>query len=128
MQRKVLFAKIHRATVTAAKPDYVGSITIDAKLLEATGIRPNDAVEIANCDNGERLETYVIYGEPGSGAIEINGAAAHLVKPGHKVIIMHYAWMTDSEVEAHAANVAVISETENTIAQMLRYPSRMPRR
>jgi aspartate 1-decarboxylase len=82
MLRKSLHSKLHMARVTAALPDYVGSITIDADLLEQTGMRPNDAVEIANCRNGERFETYIIRAEPGSKRIEINGAAAHLVESG----------------------------------------------
>ena len=123
MVRKVLFAKIHRARVTAAKPDYIGSITIDAKLLDATGIRPNDAVEIANCDTGERFETYVFYGEPGSGVIEINGAAAHLAKEGHTIIIMHYAMMTDAEYASHKPRVAIM-RPDNTIAELMNYPNR----
>lgn len=123
MMRKVLFAKIHRAHVTAAKPDYVGSITIDAKILDATGIRPNDAVEIANCDTGERFETYVFYGEPGSGAIEINGAAAHLAKEGHTIIIMHYAMMSETEYAAHRPKVALM-RSDNTIAEVISYKNR----
>jgi aspartate 1-decarboxylase len=123
MQRKVLYAKIHRAVVTAAKPDYVGSITIDAKILDATGMRPSDAVEVANCDNGERFETYVFYGEPGSGAIEVNGAAAHLCRPGDRVIIMHYALMTDEEYSSHSPRVAVMNP-DNTIGERIRYANR----
>ena len=85
MLRKVLHSKIHQATVTAARPDYVGSITIDRRLLDATGMRVSDAVTVANCRNGERFETYIFLGEAGSGKIEVNGAAAHLVEPGDKV-------------------------------------------
>ena len=91
MFRTFLFAKIHRATVTAANVHYVGSITIDSELLAASGIRPYERVQVVDVDNGERLETYVIAGPPGSGAIELNGAAARLVQVGDKVIIMAYA-------------------------------------
>jgi aspartate 1-decarboxylase len=124
MLRKVLFAKIHRAVVTAAKPDYVGSITIDSRILDDTGIRVSDAVEVANCDNGERFETYVFRGEPGSGAIELNGAAAHLVNPGDRVIIMHYALMTDAEYAAHHAKVAIM-HPDNRIAEVRTYQPRV---
>lgn len=120
MLRKVLHCKIHRCCVTAAKPEYVGSITIDADLLLACGLRVNDAVEIANCRNGERFETYVIYGEPGSKKIEINGAAAHLVEVGDPLIVMHYALMTDDEYRAHAPRILVMNE-DNTIARTERY-------
>lgn len=120
MLRKVLFNKIHMATVTAAKPDYVGSITIDEDLLKATGLRVNDAVLVANCRNGNRFETYVFWGEPGSGKIELNGAAAHLVEPGDKVIIMHFAEMTDEEYAEHRPRVAIVDDG-NKIERMMRY-------
>lgn len=126
MIRPVLYSKIHMATVTAAKPDYVGSITIDADLLAATGIRVNDRVLIANCRNGARFETYVFLGEAGSGAIELNGAAAHLVEPGDRVIIMHFAMMDDAEYASHRPRVAIIGEG-NRIMDRLRYePSALP--
>ena len=126
MQRPVLHSKIHMATVTAAKPDYVGSITIDADLLAATGIRVNDKVLIANCRNGARFETYVFLGQAGSGAIELNGAAAHLVEKGDRVIIMHFALIDDTEYGAHRPRVAIIDE-HNRIADTLRYePSDLP--
>ena len=120
MQRPVLHSKIHMATVTAALPDYVGSVTIDAELLEATGLRVNDKVLIANCRNGARFETYVFLGSRGSGAIELNGAAAHLVEPGDKVIIMHFAMMDDAEYASHRPRVAIIGEG-NRIVDNLRY-------
>lgn len=126
MQRPVLHSKIHMATVTAAKPDYVGSITVDADLLAATGIRVNDKVLVANCRNGARFETYVFLGQAGSGAIELNGAAAHLVEKGDRVIIMHFALMDDAEYGAHRPWVAIIDE-HNRIADTLRYePSDLP--
>ncbi|MBA4027898.1 MAG: aspartate 1-decarboxylase [Planctomyces sp.] len=120
MLRKVLFGKIHMARVTACRPEYVGSITIDQDLLDASGIRVSDAVAVANCRNGERFETYVFRGERGSGVIEINGAAAHLVEPGDRVIVMHYALMTDAEYREHRPRVAVIGEG-NAIAQRISY-------
>jgi aspartate 1-decarboxylase len=91
MLRTLLFAKIHRATVTGANVGYAGSISIDAGLLAASGIRPYERVQVVDVDNGERLETYVIAAPPGSGAIELNGAAARLVQVGDRVIIMAYA-------------------------------------
>ncbi|MEL6740981.1 MAG: aspartate 1-decarboxylase [Planctomycetota bacterium] len=120
MLREVLYSKIHMATVTAAKPDYVGSITIDADLLSATGMRVNDKVLISNCRNGARFETYIFLGEPGSGAIELNGAAAHLVEPGDKVIIMHFALMDDAEYATHRPRVAVATDA-NAVGRELRY-------
>ena len=120
MLRPVLHSKIHMARVTMARPDYVGSITIDADLLEAVGMRVSDRVLISNCRNGARLETYIFRGEPGSGAIELNGAAAHLVEPGDKVIIMHFALMSDEEYAAHQPKVAIIDD-DNRVAQMMTY-------
>ncbi len=108
------------ATVTEAHPDYVGSITIDADLLEATGLRVSDKVLVANCRNGARFETYVFRGEPGSGVIGLNGAAAHLVEVGDQVIILHWALMNDEEYREHHPRAAIIGEG-NRITQMLRY-------
>jgi aspartate 1-decarboxylase len=122
MLRNVLHSKIHRATVTAALPNYVGSITIDEDFLDATGMRVNDMVAIANCNNGERFETYIFKGARGSRKIELNGAAALLVKPGDKVIIMHYALMTDEEYAQHRPRVLIMGEG-NTVEQVMRYES-----
>src|SRR5687767_2975402 len=110
MLRKVLHSKLHMPRVTGAYPDYIGSITVDADLLEACGMRVNDAVEIANCRNGERFETYIFRGEPGSRKIEINGAAAHLVEVGDRLIVMHYALLTDEEYRAHRPKVLIFGE------------------
>lgn len=120
MLRKVLHSKIHMAATTAARPDYVGSITIDANWLEACGMRINDAVEIANCRNGERFETYIFRGEPGKRQIEVNGAAAHLVEPGDKLIIMHYALMTDDEYKTNRPKVLIMGEG-NIVKELMRY-------
>lgn len=122
MLRKVLLAKIHRATVTDCDLDYVGSVTIDADLLRATGLRPNEAVLIADCDNGNRFETYIFEGEPGSGVVGINGAAAHLTAVGHKIIIMAFAQMTPEEMDRHATKV-VVADENNRVAQRLTYPT-----
>lgn len=122
MLRPVLHSKIHMARCTAAKPDYIGSITIDADLLEAAGMRVNDKVLISNCRNGERLETYIFKGERGSGCIELNGAAAHLVEPGDRLIIMHFAMMTDDEYRTHKPWVVLMCD-DNGIDQVMQYES-----
>jgi len=120
MLRKVLFNKVHMASVTATRPDYVGSITIDADILDAVGLRVSDAVVVANCRSGERFETYVFLGERGSKKIEINGAAAHLAEVGDRVIILHYALMSDAEYAEHFPKVAVM-DADNSIGEVLRY-------
>lgn len=94
---QVLKSKIHRATVTQARLDYIGSITIDSLLLDAAGIIEGERVYIVDNNNGERLDTYAIAGEPGSGVICLNGAAARKVQPGDVVIIMAYATVTPEE-------------------------------
>ena len=93
-------SKIHRATVTQADLDYVGSVTLDAALMEAADLLEGEQVAIVDITNGARIETYVIPGERGSGVIGINGAAAHLVHPGDLIIIMSYAVLTDAEARA----------------------------
>lgn len=115
MQITLLKAKIHRATVTQADLDYVGSITIDSNLLQESGIREYEKVEIADIDNGNRLETYAIAGEAGSGVICLNGAAAKLVNPGDKVIIMAYAQMTPDEAEENKPTVLFVDANNNII-------------
>ncbi len=120
MIRKVLHSKIHQAVVTEARPDYQGSLTIDANLLDATGIRPNDAILVANCETGARFETYVFRGEPGSGIIGVNGAAAHLASTGDRVIIIHWAHMTDEEATTHHPSVLLMNE-DNTIREAIHY-------
>jgi aspartate 1-decarboxylase len=122
MLRKMMLSKIHRATVTRCDPDYVGSITIDADLLVAAGMRPNESVWVLDVDNAARFETYIIRGEPGSGKIEINGAAAHLTEVGHKVIILTYGLLNEQELEGHEANV-VICDANNRVEQLLKYHS-----
>lgn len=123
MFRKMMRAKIHRATVTFANPDYVGSITIDADLLRAAEIRPNEAVHVLDIDNGARFETYVIRGEAGSGVIGINGAAARLTAVGHKVIIVAYGLLNEADLDEHLGRVIVV-DAGNRIAQRLTYDSR----
>ena len=115
MEITLLKAKIHRAVVKQADLDYVGSITIDSRLLRESGIREYEKVEIADITNGNRLETYAIAGEEGSGMICLNGAAAQLVNPGDKIIIMAYAYMTPEEAETHRPVVLFVDEDNNIV-------------
>lgn len=105
MNVEVLKSKIHRVTVTEARLDYIGSITIDQDLLEAADILPGERVYIVNNNNGARLDTYTIPGERGSGVICLNGAAARLVQPGDVVIIMSYASMPYEEAKTFVPKV-----------------------
>jgi aspartate 1-decarboxylase len=120
MIRKMLHAKIHRATVTEARLDYVGSITVDEDLLEAAGIAEYEYVQIANVTNGKRLTTYTIAGERGSGIICLNGAAAHKAQLGDKVIIMAYADYTEEELKDHKPNVVFVND-DNSIKRVTHY-------
>ncbi len=118
MLLKLLRAKIHRATITQAEVDYVGSITIDSDLLDATGILPGECVLVADLTDGARFETYVLAGEPGSGIICINGAAARLVDVGDKVIIMAFAYAGVDEAGDVKPKVAIMNES-NQIEKLL---------
>ena len=109
MQRTMLKSKIHRATVTDANLEYEGSVTIDEVLLKKADIWPNERVEIYNVDNGARLSTYAIPGPAGSGVICINGAAAHLAKPGHKVIIASYVGMEEKDVPQYEPKIVLVN-------------------
>ena len=120
MTIEMLKGKIHRATVTQAALDYVGSITIDEELMQASGIREYEKVHIADVDNGSRFETYVIAGEQGSGVICLNGAAARCVSTGDKIIIMSYASMTPEEAENHRPQVVFVDE-KNHISRITTY-------
>ncbi len=117
---EMLKSKIHRATVTQADLNYVGSITIDESLMEAAGIYEYEKVQIADVDNGARFETYVIAGEAGSGIICLNGAAARMASAGDKVIIMCYAGMTPKEREENPPRVVFVDEG-NRITSVARY-------
>lgn len=108
MLRTLLKSKIHRATVTDANLHYEGSVTVDAALLELTDIAEHEQVHIYNVNNGNRLITYAIPGEPNSGTICINGAAAHLVDPGDLVIICSYAQYSDAELPEHHPKVVMV--------------------
>lgn len=120
MELTMLKSKIHRATVTQAELDYVGSITIDIDLLNASGIREYEQVQIVNINNGARFTTYTIAGESGSGLICLNGAAARHVQVNDKIIIMCYAVINETEVESHKPLVIFVDEN-NKIRQTKNY-------
>lgn len=118
MFRTMMKAKIHKARVTEANLNYVGSITIDQDLLEATDILPHEQVQIVNNNNGARFETYVIPGERGSGVICLNGAAARLVQVDDTIIIISYGLITNEELSTFKPKVALVNE-QNQIIKML---------
>jgi aspartate 1-decarboxylase len=110
MMRNMMKSKIHRATVTEANLNYVGSITIDEDLMEAADLWENEKVQVVNINNGARLETYVIPGPRGSGVICLNGAAARHAQPGDKVIIISYALMTEEEARSYKPRIVLMDE------------------
>ncbi len=112
---EMLKGKIHRARVTQAELNYVGSVTIDRTLMDAAGILEYEKVQIADVDNGERLETYVIAGEAGSGVICLNGAAARCVSTGDKVIIMAYAQVTPEESQSFKPKVVFVDDANRPV-------------
>ncbi|MGP7816037.1 aspartate 1-decarboxylase [Niallia sp. 01092] len=118
MFRTMMNGKIHRATVTEANLNYVGSITIDEAILDAVGMAANEKVQIVNNNNGARLETYIIPGERGSGTVCLNGAAARLVQEGDIVIIISYALVANEDVHDHQPKVAIMDE-HNKIKTLL---------
>ena len=120
MQLTMLKGKIHRAVVKQAELNYVGSITIDPKLMEAAGILEYEQVQIVDVENGNRFETYTIDGEPGSGMICLNGAAARQVQVGDHVIIMAYCKMDAKEAADHKPKVVFVDE-ENHISRVSNY-------
>lgn len=115
MFRHMMKSKIHRATVTEANLNYVGSITIDENLMEAADILENEKVQIVDNNNGSRLETYVIPGPRGSGVICLNGAAARLVHPGDTVIIISYAMLSSEELASHKPTVVFVDENNRPV-------------
>ncbi len=114
----MLNAKIHRARVTEANLNYVGSITIDENILDAVGMIANEKVQIVNNNNGARFETYIIPGERGSGVICLNGAAARLVQEGDIIIILTYTLIPEDKITTHKPKIAVMDEN-NKIIDML---------
>lgn len=120
MFKTVLGAKIHRAVVTGADSNYVGSITVDVELLETAGIDINEKVQIVNNNNGERFETYTIAGKRGSGEVCLNGAAARLVQKGDVIIIMSYLLMAKEAVKDHKPTVVLVDE-HNAVRDVIYY-------
>lgn len=118
MFRTMMKAKIHRARVTEANLNYVGSITIDTYILEQVGILPHEKVQIVNNNNGARLETYVIPGERHSGVICLNGAAARLVQKDDVVIIVSYAMLSEEELADFKPKIALMNE-DNTVQEII---------
>lgn len=118
MFRTMCKSKIHRATVTDANLNYVGSITIDKELMEKADILPYEKVQVVNNNNGARLETYVIAGERGRGDVCLNGAAARLVQPGDKIIILSYAQYSSEELQNFMPKVVFVDE-ENRVIQVV---------
>ena len=117
MQRQMLKSKIHRATVTGSDLDYVGSVSIDPELMAAADMIANEQVHVWDIANGARWITYVIEAEPGSREIKVNGAAAHLTREGHKVIIASFAAYSESDMESYSP-VVVHVDAENEIAEV----------
>ncbi len=116
MNITMLYSKLHRATVTDANLNYVGSITVDQNLLDAVNMRVGQKIDIVNVNNGERFSTYIIPGERGKGDICLNGAAARKVHKGDKIIIIAYASMTEEEADKHQPKIVILDE-DNSIAQ-----------
>ncbi|MFD7528658.1 aspartate 1-decarboxylase [Streptomyces sp. NPDC059849] len=125
MYRTLMKSKIHRATVTQADLHYVGSLTIDSDLMKAADLLPGEKVDIVDIENGSRLSTYVIEGPAGSGVIGINGAAARLISPGDRVIVIAYAAMTNAEVASFVPHVVFVDE-HNAIADLGCDPAAVP--
>lgn len=125
LHRPMLVGKIHRATVTAADLHYVGSITVDADLLDAAELLPGQQVDVVDVTNGARLTTYVIPGERGSGIVCINGAAAHLVHAGDVVILIAYGVLSDEDARTYTPAVVFVDE-HNRIVEVNGEPGRVP--
>ncbi|MFI0740786.1 aspartate 1-decarboxylase [Streptomyces sp. NPDC021100] len=125
MYRTMMKSKIHRATVTQADLHYVGSVTVDADLMDAADLLPGEKVDIVDIDNGARLSTYVIEGPRGSGVIGINGAAARLVSPGDLVILIAYGVMEDAEAKAFEPRVVFVDE-RNAVVDLGADPAAVP--
>ena len=118
MNRRMMKSKIHRATVSDANLNYVGSITIDAALLELADIREHEQVHVVDINNGARFETYAIRGERGAGQVVVNGAAARLVQPGDKIIIFSYAVLDAPELESFEPKLVFVDEQNRIDARI----------
>jgi len=127
MQLTLLKSKIHRATVTGASLDYEGSLTVSADIAQTVGLLAYEKILVGNLQNGERFETYVIYGAPGKGLIELNGATAHLGKIGDLVTIMSFARLTAEEAKTHRPQIAVL-DRQNRIIRRAHAETRTSRR
>jgi aspartate 1-decarboxylase len=112
----MLKSKIHRATVTDCDVDYIGSITIDTELMAGADMITNEQVYVWDVDNGARFVTYVIDGEPGSGAMQVNGAAAHLVEPGHKIIVATFGSYDEKDLERYDPVVVHVNDDNEPVA------------
>jgi aspartate 1-decarboxylase len=121
VQRQMLKSKIHRATVTGCDPDYVGSITVDPELMRSADLIANEQVHVWDIDNGARFVTYVIEGDSGSGAMQVNGAAAHLVTEGHKVIVASFGAYDEADLRQYAPIVVHVDD-RNAIARVDSHP------
>ena len=115
MLRYILISKLHRGTVTECDLNYNGSIKIDADLLDACGMKELERVEVFNINNGARFSTYIIKGEPGSGMIGINGAAARMAMAGDKVIVVNYGLMDDKEIGTHQPKIIILDEANRPV-------------
>ncbi|WEH33835.1 aspartate 1-decarboxylase [Streptomyces sp. AM 4-1-1] len=125
MYRTMMKSKIHRATVTQADLHYVGSLTVDSELMTAADLLPGEKVDIVDIENGSRLSTYVIEGQAGSGVIGINGAAARLISPGDRVIVIAYAAMKDEQSTSFVPRVVFVDE-HNAVAEVGGDPAAVP--
>lgn len=115
MHLTLLKSKIHRATVTGASLHYEGSMTISSDLAEQVGLRPYEKILIGNMANGERFETYVIYGEAGTGGVQLNGATAYLGKIGDRLTIMNFGWFTPDEAALHKPRIIILNEKNEIV-------------
>jgi len=115
MQRQMLKSKIHRATVSDCDVDYIGSITVDTELMAAADLLVNEQVHVWDIDNGARFVTYALEGEAGSGAMQVNGAAAHLTRPGHKIIVASFGAYDERDLESYSAVVVHVGEDNGIV-------------
>jgi len=116
MQRQMLKSKVHRATVTDCDVDYIGSITIDTELMASADLITNEQVHVWDIDNGARFITYAIEGEPGSGTVQVNGAAAHLTRPGHRIIVASFGAYDENELKTYEPTVVHVDAENRAVA------------